>query len=142
MNLPPFILSHIDRVWRRSVEAAATALFPPSDAFPDHQDADLGPRTQAYVDALPPTQRPLLILMFLAVEWLTPLLAFPGPRFSRRTPEQRLALVEHWRERGILPARLLGDALRATLVMVYYAHPTVLRAIGEPPEGEPLKATP
>ncbi|MCB9683095.1 MAG: hypothetical protein H6733_16645 [Alphaproteobacteria bacterium] len=83
---------------------------------------------------LPPTQSVLLKLLFVGVEWLTPLLAPIGGRFSRRTPEGRVAVVEGWRGSWVFPVRLLGDAVRATLMMVYFSHPDVLLALGE---GEP-----
>lgn len=122
--------------------AGAEALFPEAPGAVDHREAELVARTEAYVLALPPTQAPMVQLMFVALEWVTPLLSPFGPRFSGRAAVDRLHLIEHWREGWFLPARLLADAARATLVMVYISHPAVMRRFGEPPEGHPMIEAP
>lgn len=132
------LLRWFDRTFVASVRASSEALFPADGVHPDHLDTDLADRTEAYVRALPPSQSPLVMLMFVAVEWLTPVLSPFGPRFSRRTPDERLALVDRWRSARLIPLRLFGDALRATLVMLYFSHPAAMASVGEPVEGEPL----
>jgi hypothetical protein len=136
--LPRPLTRWIDRTWRTSVAATSEALFPEGCGVPGHAATELVPRTEAYVLALPPSQRPAVMLLFVAVEWLAPVLAPFGGRLSRRSPEERLAIVERWRESPV-PIRLLGDALRATLVMVYFSHPAVLAQFDEPLEGECTK---
>ena len=137
--LPAFLDRAMTRAFSDAVAASAEALFPEGDPdLPGARGTDLAARTTDYVLGLPPSQRPLVALLFVAVEWLTIVLAPFGGRFSRRPAADRLAIVEGWRLSWIYPVRLMGDALRATLCMAYASHPDVLRAIGEPPEGGTL----
>ncbi len=140
MKLPGVLQRWFDRTWRRGMVASAEALFPEWPGGIDFRQADVIARTEAYVLGLPPTQSPLVQLMFLALEILTPVLSPIGPRFSRRPVQVRLRMIEHWREGWFLPTRLLGDAVRATMVMVYFSHPTVMAVFGEPVDGDPVKA--
>ena len=143
--LPGPLRRWFDATYARSVHATSEALYPEAPGIPGGVSTELAPRTMAYIDQLPPTQRPMVALLFVAVEWL-PFLMWPlGGRLSRRTAERRVATVEGWRHSRIWPLRLVGDALRATLTMVYFSHPKVLAVWGEPPEGDPtvpLEATP
>lgn len=132
-NLPAPVQSWIDRTFEVSVHATSEALFPAVGDVPGFRETELAPRTIAYVRALPNPHRWLLPILFVAVEWLTPVLAPLGGRLSRRTPERRLAIVERWRASRIVPVRLLGDALRATLCMIHFSHPRMVAWIGETP---------
>lgn len=136
-GLPAWLARWVERTFRRSVDAVAEGLFPSEAGLPGAGETDLARRTAAYVEALPPTQRPLLVLLFLATEWLTVVLAPLGGPMSARPPARRLAIVEGWRASWIWPVRLLGDAVRATMCMVYFSHPAVLATFGEPPDGAP-----
>ncbi|MFT6397696.1 MAG: hypothetical protein ACJAYU_002451 [Bradymonadia bacterium] len=117
--------------YRSGLAGAAEALFPPSDTAPDYQGTELILRTTRYVGRLPPPQRKLVKLLFIATELLAPILSPGIRRFSRRKPDRRRANVNKWRTSWFYPARLLADALKATLQMVYLSHPAVLEHIGE-----------
>lgn len=117
--------------YRRCVPAACEALYPPHDGeAPDFIETDLPQRVASYVDTLPPPQRRLLKLMFIGVEAISLLLA-PFRRFSRRARTVRERAVRRWRASSVLPLRLIGDALKSSLHMVYLSHPTVMRHMGE-----------
>lgn len=117
--------------YSRGLRAAAEALFPLSDSAPDHAQTDLVRRSTEYVERLPPTQRQLLKLLFVAVELCAPIFS-PGLRpFSRRSEETRRKNVSSWQSSWCYPLRLLGDALKATLQMIYLSHPAVVAHIGE-----------
>lgn len=117
--------------YERALEASCEAVFPPNElGAPDWQQTDLVGRTRGYVQGLPPAQRKLLKLMFIGVELVGWLLS-PGRRFSKRPLEDRTRALERWRGSGILPLRLLGDALKSSLQMIYLSHPDVVRHIGE-----------
>lgn len=132
MGVPGFVRRWLDRRYVAAVYAAAEGLYPPSpNGAPDARDTDLGRRTDLYVRRLPPTVRVQVMALFVAIELLTPVLAPFGGRFSRRSPERRLAAVLRWRASSIYPLRLLGNALHAQLQMLYLSHPAVLRFIGE-----------
>ncbi|MCB9662973.1 MAG: hypothetical protein H6732_02590 [Alphaproteobacteria bacterium] len=127
------------RAWKAGLEALAEALFPEGDpAVPGFETTELVPRMEAYVDSLPPSQRPLVALLFVAVDRLAPLLAPLGPRLGRRPPARRLAVVEGWRGSRIWPLRVLGNAVKASLSMIYFSHPAVFEATGEPAGGAVL----
>lgn len=122
----------LEGAYQRAVRASAEAVFPPSSiGAPDWQQTALEPRVRRYVDALPPQQRKLVKLMFIGVE-VGALVLSPGLRFfSRRPLAVRTANLARWRASRILPMRLLGEALKATLQMIYLADPAVMRYIGE-----------
>lgn len=125
--------------FREGVHALSEALFPEGQAnVPGYEQTDLVARTEAYVNTLPPSQGPLVALLFVAVDWLTPILVPFGPRMSRRAPEERLSIVERWRNSSWWLFRVLGNAVKASLSMVYFAHPKVFEASGEPEHGAVL----
>jgi hypothetical protein len=121
----------LERAYESGLSGTAEALFPRSDTAPDFQDTDLIARSFAYVASLPPPQRKLLKLLFIAVELCAPVLAPGLRRFSRRTPERRRADVNGWLVSWVYPLRLLGDGLKTTLQMIYLSHPSAVAHIGE-----------
>lgn len=121
----------LERAFADGLHASCEALYPSTDSdAPDWEDTDLVRRTASYVDGLPPDQRRLLKLLFIGVELLSLLLA-PLRRFSRRPLAVRTRAIARWRASGILPLRLLGDALKSAVQMVYLSHPAVVRYAGE-----------
>ena len=121
----------LEGAYEAGLRGAAEALFPRSEFAPDFEDTQLIPRSLEYVGALPPPQRKLLKVLFIALELCAPLLAPGFRRFSRRTPERRRAAVNGWLDSWFYPLRLLGDALKATLQMIYLSHPAAVAHIGE-----------
>ncbi|MBX3130820.1 MAG: hypothetical protein KF718_29140 [Polyangiaceae bacterium] len=114
------------------IAAASEGLFPPNEfGAPDFRDTEMVTRTLAYLDELPPTQRRLVSLLFIAVEWLAPLLLLVPRRFSRLSHQERAAAVRSWRKSKLFLLRLLGDALKASTTMMYMSHPKVIAYIGE-----------
>jgi len=68
--------------------------------------------------------------MFIAVELGAPLLALGLRRFSKRTPEVRLANIRRWRASRWYLFRVIGDSLKAVLTMMYLSHPLVIAHLG------------
>ena len=119
------------RLARPGLRAAAEAMFPPNDLdLPDWRGARLVERTVAYWAELPAHQRRLLVLLYTAIHVLPPLLLCAPLPFGWLSPERRAAVVRRWRGSRIYPVRLLGDAIKATLTMIYMTHPQVLAAMG------------
>jgi hypothetical protein len=120
-----------DRAFRDGVRSSSEALFPrnPSGA-PDYEDTQLVARTERYVRGLPPSQRYLVALLFIAVELFAPVLMLGWGRFSSRSVERRRLGVERMRA-AWLPVYIVADALKAALTMIYLAHPKVVAFTGE-----------
>lgn len=122
-------------LWTRRVEvglrAAAEGLFPTNDeGIPDWQETDLVGRTLDYLEALPPEQRRLVGALYVAIE-LAPVTVGRVSRLSRLSPERRAETVRAWRTSSNPLLRMLGDALKAQLTMMYLSHPAVGRHTGE-----------
>lgn len=113
---------------RLGLAATVEALYPVNElGVPDHRETDLERRTRAYLELLPARQRALLELLFAAAELGGPLLAGRFSRLSRLPPEARVEVVRRLRRSALAPARLLGDALKATTTLLYASHPATLR---------------
>lgn len=113
-----------------SIRAISEALFPANDlGAPDWQDTALVARTRVYLDELPPEQGRLVTLLFIFVELACPLLTLTFRRFSKLTPERRVLAVQRWRRHWFQPFTWLGDALKATMTMIYMSHPLVITHI-------------
>ena len=113
------------------LRSAAEALFPPNGhGIPDWRGARLVERTLSYWAELPAHQRRLMVVLYSVIHVL-PLVLLSAPLpFGWLPPERRATLVRGWRRSRLYPVRLLGDAIKATLTMVYMTDPEVLRAMG------------
>lgn len=121
-----------ERRLRDGIAGVAGGLFPNNDlGAPDWEETELVARTRSYMDELPPVQRRMLWTLFVAVELLAPLLVFGFRRFSRHTPERRARVVTRWRRSRFYLLRLLGDAFKACMTMMYMSHPAVIRHLGQ-----------
>ena len=113
------------------IRGACEALYPPNDlGAPTWEDTEMVARTLDWVDELPRPQARLVLLLFVAVELLTPLLAPALGRFSRLSPERRVALVRRWRGMRFYPLRFIGDSLKSVTTMIYLSHPRALEWVG------------
>jgi hypothetical protein len=122
--------------WQTQLEngivAASEGLFPENSfGAPDYRDTHMLERTLEYLDELPPTQRRLVSLLYIAVEWLAPFLLLRPHRFSRLPHAHRADAVRSWRRSRFFLLRVLGDALKASTTMMYMSHPLVVAYIGE-----------
>lgn len=116
------------------VEAAALAMFPSGGAVaPSGLEAGILEYVDRYTSRLTPSLRRLLRLLFVAVEHATLVFPAPGPggrrRFSKLTPEQRVAVLLGWQRSRLFARRLAFTSLRAVLTMGYFADPAVLREL-------------
>jgi hypothetical protein len=121
----------VPRVARDGIEATAEALFPANDyGAPDYEGTDLVRRFLEYLADLPARQRLFIVALFVLVELGAPF-AVPGfRRFSRLPVERREQAVRSFRKSPLLPVRIVGDALKATLTLLYMSHADVLAYIG------------
>lgn len=116
---------------RSTLAALAEAMFPESESgAPDWRQTDMVRRTLRYLGALPPSSRRLLFLLFWAVEWCTPFLVPALRPFSRLSLDRRTRVLRRWRASRWPWERTIGDALKATLTMVYMSHPKTIAFIG------------
>ena len=122
-----FLLAHA----RKGITATAEALFPENDyGAPDYRTTDLVGRLLGYLDELPVKQRRLLLSLFVFIE-LAAAVLIPGfRRFSRHSVPERERAVRHFRQSRFLVLRVIGDALKATMTLMYMSHPTVLAYVG------------
>jgi hypothetical protein len=119
-----------DAAFRDGVAATCEALFPPGHPAPDHAQVELAPRLEAHVRSLPPCQRRLVALMFIAIELTAPVLMPGWGRFSRRPLARRLRDLERLAARPY-PLYLIVAALRAQVGMLYLTHPVTSAYMGE-----------
>lgn len=123
--------SYFARTARRSVQAVAEVYFPENEfGAPDWRDTDMVNRTMAYLQTIPPTNRRMIYLLYIAVEWLAPLWLAGIGRFSRRSLAFRKRAVHRWQTWDFIVFRLLNDGLKAQLTMLYCSHATVQRYLG------------
>jgi hypothetical protein len=123
--------SFFERCALSGLRATAEALFPENDyGAPDHRTTDLVPRTLEYLAELPVPQRRLVTALFALVEFATPFLVFGFRRFSGLSARRREEAVRAWRRSRLLPLRLLGDALKGTMTLMYMSHPAALAYVG------------
>jgi len=130
--LPAPLSRWFDNAFHAGLHASAEALFPEAPGMPGFEEVEMERRMVLYIRALPPEQSPMVALLYVLVEYLAWVVAPWKGRLSRRTIPDRLALVQGWRDSRIWPLQVVGDALRASLCMVYFSHPAVMRAYGEP----------
>ena len=120
------------------VQAAAEALFPPSEGLPlSGAQADLPSYADGYLADLPARQRGLVRALFALFEQATLIWPAPGrggfKRFSSLSPEQRMAVLEAWEGSRSSLRRMCLTALKAVLILGYVGHPESLAALGLAP---------
>jgi hypothetical protein len=112
--------------------AMAEVVLPENDfGAPDWKTTAIVPRTFEYLEELPARSRLLLLALFAGVELAAPVLLLCFSRFSRLSKERRLRAIERWAQSRFLAFTLIGDSIKAVLVMMYLSHPLVSEAMGE-----------
>ncbi|MFH1462832.1 MAG: FAD-dependent oxidoreductase [Pseudomonadota bacterium] len=136
---PPRALRGLDRRSWAFVTAAGDTLFPPGGAVPpSSEDVDVPGYLDAWMAGLPPAQRRLIGLLFLALEQAT-LIWGRGVggrlrRFSELPPAAREAYLHRLEQHPLFPVRALLAALRTIFSFAYLDRPAVQEALGiEPP---------
>ncbi len=115
-----------------AIRAASEALFPKNAiGAPDFLEAEVEQRTWAYLELLPTTQRNLITMLFLFVELFAPMIALKLGRYSKLSLEARCEVVRRFRASNNYLVKLIGDSVKAVLTMIYMAHPSVVRHIGQ-----------
>jgi hypothetical protein len=117
---------------KASIAAACEAMFPKNTiGAPDYTDSDLIARTWSYIGMLPSTQRTLITLLFMFLELFAPMLAGKLGRYSRLDLEARCEVIRRFRGSSLYLLKLMGDSVKGILTMIYMAHPSVVRHIGQ-----------
>jgi hypothetical protein len=125
---------HLARREVAFLHAAGDATFPRGGAIPaSGSDADVAGYADRWLAASTPRIRLLMHLLFFLVEHATVFAPAPGwggwRRFTSLSPEQRIAVLDGWRQSRHFPRRLVFTSLRAVLTMGYFSHPPVLRQL-------------
>jgi hypothetical protein len=121
----------LERHAKAGLSATAEALFPVNDlGAPDYRTTDIVERTLSYLSLLPARQRTLLVCLFAFVELGAPLLLLRPGRFSRLPVARREQAIRSFRASSLLPVRVVGDALKACMTMMYMSHPAALAHVG------------
>jgi len=114
------------------LSAAAEALFPVNDlGAPDYRTTDVVARMLSYLRLLPARQRRLILSLFALLELGAPLLLLRPGRFSRLPVGTREQAIRRFRASRFLPLRVIGDAVKASMTMMYMSHPAALAHVGE-----------
>ncbi len=117
---------------RDGLSAMAEVVLPENDfGAPDWRQTSIVSRTFEYIAELPPRSRMMLMVLFAGIELATPLLLFRFSRFSRLSKARRLRAIERWSASSFFGFSVLGDSIKAVLVMMYLSHPLVSEHIGE-----------
>jgi hypothetical protein len=113
------------------IRGTSEVMFPTNDVgAPDWQATQMVERTVDYLYLLPPRMRALVMLMFIAIEFGSPFMLSGFGRFSKLSRARRLKVLEGWRKAKIPLFKLLADALKAQLCMMYLSHRDVQHHIG------------
>jgi len=113
------------------IRSVAEALFPDNDyGAPDWRQTDLVNEMLSYMGELPPRAELQLKILFTVVELGAPLLVPCRGRFSSLSIAKRTAVIDSWLKSRVLVFNLLGQALKATLTMIYMSHPAVSAHLG------------
>lgn len=140
LGYPPPVLpagAHLTRREQALVAAAADALFPPGGPIAiSGTEAGLVGYTDAYVGRVPAASRALIGLLFVFLEHAPWVFGPTRRRFTRLSPEQRVAALARMSTSPIYFRRVAFLSLRTILSMGYLAHPVVARRIGMVPEAE------
>lgn len=108
------------------IGATSEVMFPGNEAgAPDWRETDMVARTIDYLDELNPRMRRLILILFIFFEFGSPILLAGVRRFSKLSPERRLRTLLRWRTSKFYPFKILIDALKAQLSMMYMSHQRV-----------------
>ena len=114
------------------IEGTAEVLYPENDfGAPDWRSTDVASRTLRYVEDLPPHRSPLVGALFVAADVMLPLSLGERPGLKRVPLARRQEAFERWCKEPFSPMGQFVGALKATLAMTYFGHPSVVRYIGQ-----------
>jgi hypothetical protein len=124
------------------IEASADAFFPSGGVLPiSATEAGVIPYMNQTIEGAPPQTRLLLRLLFQFVEhgpWLFNLRS----RFTRQSPEQRVATLQAWAESRFYFLRVTFTSLRTLVSLAYLADQRVIDRIGAVSNLAPFEVAP
>ena len=113
------------------IEGTAEVLYPENDfGAPDWRSTDMASRTLRYLEDLPPHRTQLVGALFVAADVMLPLSLGERPGLKRVPLARRREAFERWYKEPFSPMGQFVGALKATLAMTYFGHPSVMRHIG------------
>ena len=113
------------------VAAAAEVICPDNElGAPTWYETDIIERTLAYLESLPPQNGLMLKAMFFFAELSPTILSAQRSRLSRLDPDIRLDYLRSLRHSPFYYLRILGDAVKAVMTMMYLSHPDALAYVG------------
>lgn len=114
------------------IAGTAEVLYPENDfGAPDWRSTDVVSRTLRYVEDLPPHRSQLVGALFVAADVMLPLALGERPGLGRVPVARRKEAFERWYKEPFSPMGQFVGALKATLAMTYFGHPSVVRYIGQ-----------
>ena len=114
------------------IEGTAEVLYPENDfGAPDWRSTDMASRTLRYLEDLPPHRTQLVGALFVAADVMLPLSLGERPGLKRVPLARRREAFERWYKEPFSPMGQFVGALKATLAMTYFGHPSVVRYIGQ-----------
>ena len=114
------------------IEGTAEVLYPENDfGAPDWRSTDMASRTLLYLEDLPPHRTQLVGALFVAADVMLPLSLGERPGLKRVPLARRREAFERWYKEPFSPMGQFVGALKATLAMTYFGHPSVVRYIGQ-----------
>ena len=117
---------------RSGIAGTAEVLYPVNTfGAPDWLKAEVVANTLSYLEELPPHRGQLVGGLFVAANVLLPALMGARPGLPYVPLKTRQAAFERWYEEPFSPMGQLVVALKATLSMTYFSHPSVVSYIGE-----------
>lgn len=120
-----------EKLVARGADALGEVLFPVNDlAAPNWKESDVVGRLLSYTDELPLRMRRLVRLQYAAMQVFGGLLALRPWPFGRLAVKTRHAAFVRMRNSPVLALRLLSDALKASLQMMYFSDPAVQKVMG------------
>ena len=116
---------------RSGIRGAAEVLFPENAiGAPDWRSTQMVQRTVDYLDELPPHRGNVVSALFVAADVMLPVALVDVRRLPDVPLAKRRAGFERWYEAPYSALGQIVGALKATLSMVYFNHPDVVRHIG------------
>jgi len=113
------------------IEGTAEVLYPVNDfGAPDWRSTDVASRTLRYLEDLPPHRGQLVGALFVAADVMLPMVLRERPGLRRVPLAIRKQGFERWYAEPFSPMGQFVTALKATLAMTYFGHPSVVRYIG------------
>jgi hypothetical protein len=112
----------------KSIISGCAEIIYPKNNFgaPDWETVEITNRCADYLMQLPFKQRKRIYLVFLVFEYVFPLLFLKYKRFTKLSATNRQKIFNSLHNSKLYIFRLLFDAVKGILSMIYFSSPEVL----------------